>query len=87
MKHPETQLFHELKQVVVPVSGSIKISFVEGLRGPHTFEAGLIYRGKVVDVCECDWDEMFGIVEEAKHGIFARFPDFHRDLLLEWSDA
>jgi hypothetical protein len=86
MKHPET-MFHEMKQVIVPVSGTIKLSFVEGLRGPHTFEAGLLYRGKVVDVCECEWDEMFSILEEVKHGIFARFTDFHQGMLEEWADA
>lgn len=82
--HPET-IFHQWKQVKVPVSGTITLSFVEGLRGPHTFEAGLIYKGRCVDVCPCDWDEMFSILEEVKHGIFARFPDFHQGMLEEWS--
>ena len=85
MKHPESIMFHEMKQVVVPVSGSIKVSFIEGLRGPGTFEAGLIYQGKVADVCMCDWDEMFQIVEDLKHGIFTRFVDFHERMLREWT--
>lgn len=78
--HPTT-MFHSMKQVIVPVSGTVKLSFVEGLRGPHTFEAGLIYNGKVVDVCACDWDEMFAILDEVRHGVFTRFEVFHNDLL------
>lgn len=69
----------------MPVSGSIKLSFVEGLQGPHTFEAGLIHNGKVVDVCPCSWDEMFHILDEVKHGLFVRFPDFHERMKGEWS--
>ena len=85
MTHPTTLSPYTHKQVIVPVSGTITLSFVEGLQGPHTFEAGLIYKGKVVDVCPCSWDEMFHILDEVKHGIFARFPEFHQGLLEEWA--
>lgn len=85
MTHPITMLSHSHTQVIVPVSGTIKLSFVEGLQGPNTFEAGLIHKGKVVDVCLCSWDEMFHILDEVKHGIFARFPEFHQGLLEEWA--
>ena len=84
MKHPEN-MFHSMKQVVVPVSGTIKVSFVEGLHGPHTFEAGLIHNGRCVDVCRCDWDEMFNIVDEVKAGVFVRFPVFHERMVEEWT--
>lgn len=84
MAHIQSITTHWSKQVIVPVSGTIRLSFVEGLRGPGTFEAGLIYNDKVVDVCPCEWDEMFHILDEVKHGVFARFPDFHGRMLEEW---
>jgi hypothetical protein len=82
--HPTTMLSHSHTQVIVPVSGTIKLSFVEGLQGPGTFEAGLIYKGRVVDVCPCKWDEMFHILDEVKNGLFVRFPEFHDRMLEEW---
>lgn len=84
MSHAESITVHHAKQVILPVSGTIKLSFVEGLRGPCTFEAGLIYKDKVVDVCPCDWDEMFSILEEVKHSVFGRFPEFHERMKEEW---
>jgi len=84
MAHPATSITHHSKQVIIPVSGTIRLSFIEGLQGPGTFEAGLIYKDKVVDVCPCDWDEMFSILEEVKNGVFVRFPDFHQRMMGEW---
>lgn len=72
------------EQVRIEVSGTISLSFVRGLSGQDTFEAGLIYNKKVVDVCPCEWHEMFGILEACRNGDFRHFPEFHQRMLEEW---
>jgi len=72
------------EQVKVYVSGTITLSFVRGLGGRDEFEAGLIYNGTTVDVCPCEWHEMFTILEACRNGDFKHFPDFHQTMLEEW---
>jgi hypothetical protein len=74
MKHDSTW---STEQIILPISGTVQLSFVKGLTGPDSFEAGLIYHGKVVDVCPCRWVDMFEIYDAVKNGIFSHFTSFH----------
>lgn len=73
-------------QVKVYVSGQITLSFIHipDASGLPEFEAGLIFNGKVEDVCPCHWHEMFLIIENCKAGNFKDFPVFHERMITEW---
>lgn len=66
---------------IVPISGSITLSFLQGLNGPNSFEVGLMFNGSCFEVVPMEWHDMAEIVAQASEGVFTFFPNFHQYLL------